>query len=102
MATAIVKKVTVDSLYSQIHQILDTAKSSSYKAVTFLMVQSYWQIGKLIVEEEQNGSNRAKYGEELIKQLAERLKKDFGKGFTETNLKYFRQFYNTFPIRRTA
>jgi len=96
--TTIVKKVTLVSLYSQIRQILDTARSSSYKAVNFLMVQSYWQIGKLIVEEEQNGSNRAKYGEELIKQLAERLKKDFGKGFTETNLKYFRQFYNTFPI----
>jgi predicted nuclease of restriction endonuclease-like (RecB) superfamily len=60
------------------------------------MVQTYWNIGRLIVEEEQEGEQRAEYGKKLIKQLSEKLGSTYGKGFTETNLKYMRQFYNTF------
>jgi len=63
------------------------------------MVESYWQIGQLIVEEEQNGKERADYGPYLIAELSKRLTVDFGKGFTETNLRYMRMFFLTFPIR---
>jgi len=60
------------------------------------MVQAYWHIGKLIIEEEQSGRQRAEYGGELIKQLSKKLTAEYGKGFTATNLKYMRQFYSVF------
>ena len=60
------------------------------------MVLSYWQIGKMIVER-QGGEDRAKYGDGLIEELSIQLRKDFGKGYTITNLKYMRMFYKTFP-----
>jgi len=64
------------------------------------MVIAYWEIGRRIVVAEQEGSYRAAYGANLIKQLSIKLTADFGKGFTETNLKYFRQFYLTFPPQK--
>jgi predicted nuclease of restriction endonuclease-like (RecB) superfamily len=60
------------------------------------MVKSYWLIGKLIIEEEQQGKERANYGEEIITQLSERLTQSYGKGFNRSNLWYMRQFYGTF------
>ena len=62
------------------------------------MVQAYWLIGKRIVMQEQNGNNRAEYGKQIIENLSKALTKEFGKGFGTSNLKYFRQFYVTFPI----
>jgi Protein of unknown function (DUF1016). len=56
------------------------------------MVEAYWNIGKNIVEQ-QGGEEAAEYGKGLIKELSQRMTKDFGKGFTATNLKYMRQFY---------
>lgn len=61
------------------------------------MVEAYWQIGRRIVEEEQQGKGRADYGTFLIKDLARQLTAEFGKGFSAANLKSFRQFYLTFP-----
>ena len=61
------------------------------------MVKAYWQIGRIIVEHEQNGSLRSEYGKAVLQSLSERLTEEFGKGFTVTNLKYMRQFYVTFP-----
>ena len=60
------------------------------------MVEAYWQIGRSIIEE-QGGVHRAEYGAGLIKELSEQMTKDFGKGFTASNLKNMRQFYQTFP-----
>jgi hypothetical protein len=60
------------------------------------MLQAYWNVGRLIVEEEQNGKDRAEYGSFLISNLSEKLAQEYGKGFTESNLKYMRQFYQTF------
>lgn len=65
------------------------------------MVNSYWSIGKLIVEDEQNGSARAEYGKTVLQKLSEKLTTEFGKGFDESNLRYMRLFYNAFPIRDT-
>ena len=64
------------------------------------MVEAYWNVGKLIVEA-QDGNERAEYGEHLLKDLSEQLTKEFGKGFTVTNLKYMRQFYLAFSIGHT-
>lgn len=85
-----------NSLYNEIKDILEEARQSAYRAVNFAMVIAYWRIGKKIVEEEQKGKSKATYGTALLKELSLQLTADFGKGYSETNLKYFRQFYITF------
>lgn len=86
------------SFYQTITDIIVSARSYSYKAVNFAMVQAYWNIGRLIVEEEQNGKDRAGYGDFLVNELSKKLSKEFGKGFNRTNLWYMKKFYNAFPI----
>jgi predicted nuclease of restriction endonuclease-like (RecB) superfamily len=88
----------VDAVYSGIKKILEEARSRAYRAVNISMVQAYWNIGRVIVEEEQKGKTKADYGESLIQELAKRLTQEFGKGFTQTNLWYMRQFFMIFPI----
>lgn len=62
------------------------------------MVTTYWEVGRLIVEEEQQGKDRAEYGKALISELSQQLIKDFGEGFTARNLRNMRAFYLAFPI----
>ena len=83
-------------LYGAIRQVLETARKTAYKAVNFAMVQAYWQIGRLIVEDEQNGEARAEYGKRVLDELAKRLTADFGKGFDARELRRMRQFYLLF------
>jgi predicted nuclease of restriction endonuclease-like (RecB) superfamily len=83
------------SVYESIKEILTSAREKAYKAVNLAMVEAYWNVGKLIVEA-QDGSERAEYGEYLLKNLSKELTKEFGKGFTITNLRYMRQFYIVF------
>jgi predicted nuclease of restriction endonuclease-like (RecB) superfamily len=87
---------SVENLCNTIKEVIQAARNNVYKAANFAMVSAYWHVGELIVKEEQRGERRAEYGGELIKQLSKRLTSEFGKGFTETNLKYMRQFYSTF------
>lgn len=82
---------------SDIIDIILHGRDDAYKAVNESMVKTYWSIGKRIVEEEQHGELRAEYGTQLLKNLSEVLTTSFGKGFTERNLRYFRQFYVLFP-----
>ena len=89
-----------EAFYAQIRDILENARARSYSAVNSEMVLAYWSIGKSIVEK-QGGSDRAEYGQALIKGLSARLTKDYGKGFTPTNLRYMRQFYLLFPIHHS-
>ena len=84
-------------LFSEIRQILVSARQSAYKAVNFAMVTAYWNIGRLIVEDEQQGNSRAEYGKAVLADLSRRLTEEFGKGFTEANLRNMRQFYLYFP-----
>jgi len=90
-----------DNLYLNIKNILQSARDNAYRQINFIMVEAYWNIGKQIVEDEQNGKDRAEYGSYLIKDLSSKLTKDFGKGFTTTNLKMMRQFYQAFPNSHT-
>lgn len=85
------------NFYSDIKDILANARKKAFSAVNFAMVEAYWLIGKRIVEEEQNGKERAEYGEYLIHELSKELSADLGKGFSYANLWNFRQFYLTFP-----
>ena len=81
----------------EIKQILAQARQKSYQAVNSAMVEAYWLIGKRIVEEEQNGKERADYGKEIIKNISEEMTKEFGKGFSKRTVWEIRQFYTTFP-----
>ena len=85
-----------EDFYKRIKEILETTRTRIYQTVNFEMVQAYWNIGRIVVEEEQKGKERAEYGSYLIETLSERLTKEYGKGFTKSNLKYMRQFYQTF------
>ncbi len=90
------KHISKTLFYSDIRQILQSARNQAYAAVNTAMVEAYWSIGKRIVEEEQHGKERAGYGQELIKNLSIELNAEFGKGFSVANLKNFRQFYLVF------
>ena len=65
------------------------------------MVQSYWQIGRMIVEDEQGGQKRAAYGKQVLPELAKRLSEEFGAGFDVSNLRNMRRLFLAFPIRET-
>lgn len=82
--------------YKSVKEVLDKARKRVYRNIQNEMVLAYWQIGKMIVEK-QGGKERAKYGDGLIKELSIQLTEDFGKGFTEANLRYMRLFYVAFP-----
>jgi len=88
---------TMMELYGNIRKIIEQAKQKASYAVNFAMVEAYWNIGRLIVEYEQKGKKRAKYGAFLIKELSEKLTDDFGEGYDKSNLKRMRQFYLAFP-----
>src|SRR3990170_2014915 len=84
-------------LYQRIRQILESARTSVARSVNTTQVVAYWLIGREIVEEEQKGQKRAGYGEALLQDLAQRLKSDFGSGYSVHNLKFIRQFYLEYP-----
>jgi hypothetical protein len=86
-----------NTFFAEIAFILKEARSTAYKAVNSVMVQTYWKIGQRIVEQEQQSKDRAKYGDYLISSLSKYLGDNFGKGFSEANLKNMRQFFLTFP-----
>ena len=85
------------NVISEIKSIVAQSRQQAYAAVNQAMVNAYWQIGKRIVEEEQQGKERADYGRQLLKQLSAALTEEFGKGFSVQNLYSFRLFYLTFP-----
>ena len=80
----------------EIKEILSNARKRAYSAVNSAMVEAYWNIGKRIVEEEQDGKERAEYGKEIIKKLSKELTTEFGKGFSERTLWEIKQFYLIF------
>jgi predicted nuclease of restriction endonuclease-like (RecB) superfamily len=89
---------SVASALKRIKDILTQSKHHALKAINVAMVRAYWEVGREIVEEEQRGIFKAKYGEALISELSVVLSAEFGRGFTPTNLRYMRQFYLRFPI----
>ncbi len=92
-----IKRDNINQLYSAVRDILITARGKAYTAINFAMVQSYWQIGKLITEEELGGKNRAEYGKQIMTELSARLTSEFGKGFDSRELRRICQFYRCFP-----
>lgn len=88
-------------IYKEIHELLSKARQNIISNINSTMTKTYFLIGKRIVEEEQNGNKRAEYGKNLIKTLSKKLTKEFGKGFSETNLEQMRKFFKVYGIPQT-
>jgi predicted nuclease of restriction endonuclease-like (RecB) superfamily len=80
-------------IFHQVAELLQNARQQVLRTVNSTMTITYFEIGKIIVEEEQNGKDRAEYGKQLLKNLSKQLTKEFGKGFSIRNLEQIRQFY---------
>lgn len=89
------------NIYEEIKGLLKSARESIVSNVNSTMTKTYFLIGKRIVEEEQNGNERAEYGKSLIKNLSLELTKEFGKGFSQRNLEQMRKFYKVYEIPQT-
>jgi hypothetical protein len=79
-------KLAKKTIYTDVKAILEQAKNNAIRSVNFSMVIAYWKIGERIVEEEQAGKAKAGYGVRIITSLSLKLQKQFGSGFTESNL----------------
>lgn len=100
------KSAALPAGYAGIHggivELLDTARHAAARSVNALMTASYWEIGRRIVEAEQQGRRRAGYGEQLIARLSGDLTARFGRGFSRQNLQQMRSFFLTWPICQTV
>ena len=90
---------SLPTLINQLRALIDSARKQALRAVDALQVRTCWEIGRHIVEFEQQGQDRATYGARLIPKLAKSLSAEFGRGFDVSNLRYMRLFYVAFPIR---
>ena len=95
------KKLSNTNFYNNIAELLRTARQQVVRTVNQTMVLTYFEIGKQIVEEEQQGKERAEYGKQILKGLSEMLTKEFGKGFSTTNLKQMKSFYLSYQKGQT-
>lgn len=90
-----------NTLSEKIATLIEQSRMHIARVANTTMVQTYYQIGKMLVEELQHGSSRAEYGTQLLQKVGRHLTKSFGKGFSETNLKQMRDFYTAYSIRQT-
>lgn len=89
-------------LFERIRALVLNVRNQLRQSVNTAMVQTYWDIGRMIVEEEQAGESRATYGQQQLQALSHRLTDELGKGFSVSNLKNMRQFYQLFPNRHAV
>lgn len=87
------------NLFFSIKEIIVLSRQRVFRMANSALLESYWQIGKIIMEDEQEGNEKAVYGKATLKNLAKQLTLEFGKGFDESNLRNMRTFYKAFPIR---
>ncbi len=90
-----------NSFYAKIADVLKDARKSVVQTVNKTMVYTYFEVGKMIVEEQQKGAKRAEYGKQLLKGLSLKLHQEFGKGFSQRNLEQMRQFYLIYSKTQT-
>lgn len=88
-----------ESFYNRVLELFQNAKRKVSAAVNMTMVYSYYEAGRMIVEEEQQGKERAEYGKYILKQLSEKLTKELGRGFSYDNLKLMRKFYTVYEAK---
>ena len=85
----------------QIKELMEKARKQVSVQINNILVQTYWGIEKIIVDDEQKNKERAEYGKKLLKELSKKLTKEYGKGFSRSNLQNMRQFYLKYPICQT-
>lgn len=90
-----------NQLYRKVAELIELARKKVATTVNLTMVHTYFEIGRMIVEDEQQGKERAEYGKSVLKELSVRLIERFGKGFSEQNLRNMRQFFLTYSIYET-
>ena len=90
-----------DDVFNSIKILMDKARNEVAREVNNILVQTYWEIGRIIIEDEQGHSERAEYGRELINDLSRQLTKEYGKGFSKSNLFNMRNLYLSYPIFQT-
>jgi len=90
------------NFYNRVAELLKEARKSVVQTINKTMVYTYFEIGRMIVEEEQNGKERAEYGKQILKELSDRLISEFGKGFSVDNLENMRKFYSRYSISETV
>ena len=95
-------EILSENLVNEIRQLLTEARARGARQVNAELLATYWNIGRLIVEYEQNGEIRAEYGKQVLRALAKRLTGEFGKGFSVSNIQYMRRFYLTHQIQQTV
>ena len=95
-------EITNNNLIENLKYLIVSSREKIVQAVNTTMVQTYWNIGKTLVEDEQQGEKRAKYGKQQLKHISQELTKEFGKGFDVSNLRNMRRFYIKFPIQETV
>lgn len=95
-------KLSNTKFFSQIVDLLQLARNSVIRSINQTMVHTYFEIGRMIVEEEQNGKDRAEYGKKLLQELSKTLTREFGKGFSVTNIQQMRNFYLIYQKQQTV
>ena len=88
-----------DAMIDEIKGLLLNARQRVAVQVNTELLSTYWNIGRIIVEHEQDSRNRAEYGKQVLKQLSRELTKEFGKGFSVSNLQFMRRFYQNYQIQ---
>ena len=88
-------------MMDQIREIMRTSRYQAARQVNNALLYAYWNIGRVIVEHEQISDKRAEYGKETLKQISKQMCKEFGKGFSISNLQFMRRFYQTYQIQQT-
>ena len=86
----------------EIRKLLENARNNIAQQVNTELLTTYWQIGRIIVEYEQQSQLRAEYGKQTLKELSKELTREFGKGFSVSNIQFMRRFYQSYPIQQTA
>ena len=84
------KGIGSNMVYLQIKELMENARKQISVKINNILVQTYWEIGKIIIEDEQENNERAEYGKKLLKELSKKLTKEYGKGFSRSNLQNMR------------
>lgn len=90
------------SMVQEVRELLAGARRRVAAQVNTELLSTYWHIGRIVVEHEQQGKERAGYGKQVLKQLSKELTNEFGKGFSVSNLQFMRRFYQAYPIQQTV
>lgn len=86
------------SIILKIRELLENARKNTAQQVNIQLLTTYWNIGRIIVEYEQQNQLRADYGKQTLRELSKELTREFGKGFSVSNIQFMRRFYQSYPI----